>query len=106
MKKQRRTFTTEFKHDAAALVLDQGYSVAQACRSLDVGESALRRWMKQLQSERGGVTPITHAMTPEQQKIQALEKQVKQLEQEKEILKNCPLFSQSHNIRNTLLAIL
>ncbi|HQX89783.1 MAG TPA: transposase, partial [Moraxellaceae bacterium] len=26
MSKQRRTFTTEFKREAAALVLDQGYS--------------------------------------------------------------------------------
>lgn len=101
MKKQRRTFTTEFKHDAAALVLDQGYSVAQACRSLDVGESALRRWMKQLQSERGGVTPITHAMTPEQQKIQALEKQVKQLEQEKEILKKATALLMSDDWNRT-----
>ncbi len=101
MKKQRRTFTTEFKHDAAALVLDQGYSVAQACRSLDVGESALRRWMKQLQSERGGVTPITHAMTPEQQKIQALERQVKQLEQEKEILKKATALLMSDDWNRT-----
>lgn len=101
MNKQRRTFTTEFKHDAAALVLDQGYSVAQACRSLDVGESALRRWMKQLQSERGGVTPITHAMTPEQQKIQALEKQVKQLEQEKEILKKATALLMSDDWNRT-----
>ncbi|MBQ0714973.1 MAG: transposase, partial [Paraperlucidibaca sp.] len=26
MMKQRRTFSTEFKHDAAVLVLDQGYT--------------------------------------------------------------------------------
>ena len=101
MNKQRRTFTTEFKHDAAALVLDQGYSVAQACRSLDVGESALRRWMKQLQNERGGVTPTSHAMTPEQQKIQALESQVKQLEQEKEILKKATALLMSDDWNRT-----
>ena len=101
MNKQRRTFTTEFKHDAAALVLDQGYSVAQACRSLDVGESALRRWMKQLQNERGGVTPVNHAMTPEQQKIQALERQVKQLEQEKEILKRATALLMSDDWNRT-----
>ena len=73
MKRQRRTFSTEFKHDAASLVLDQGYSIAEACRSLDVGESALRRWIDQLKAERGGVTPKAKAMTPEQQKIQELE---------------------------------
>ena len=35
MKKQRRSFSTGFKHEAACLVLDQGYSVPEACRSLD-----------------------------------------------------------------------
>ena len=83
----RKTYSTEFKHEAASLVLDQGYSVAEACQSLNVGETALRRWMKQLVSERGGATPSSKALTPEQQRIQALEKQVNRLEREKAILK-------------------
>lgn len=57
MKRQRRSFSTEFKREAACLVLDQGYSISEACRSLDVGETALRRWIDQLKAERGGVTP-------------------------------------------------
>ncbi len=48
MSKQRRTFSAEFKREAAALVLDQGYSHIDACRSLGVVDSALRRWVKQL----------------------------------------------------------
>ncbi len=38
MSKQRRVFTAEFKHEAASLVVDQDYSHAVACRSLDVTE--------------------------------------------------------------------
>ena len=72
MKRQRRTFSTEFKHDAAALVVEQGYTVTEACRSLDVGETALRRWVDQLLVERGGITPKSQSMTAEQQRIQAL----------------------------------
>lgn len=34
MSKQRRTFSAEFKREIAALVLDQGYSHIEACRSL------------------------------------------------------------------------
>ena len=56
-KRQRRTFTPEFKLEAACLVLDKGYSYTEACRSLDVGESALRRWVEQLKTERDGVIP-------------------------------------------------
>ncbi|MDF5958033.1 IS3-like element IS222 family transposase [Pseudomonas aeruginosa] len=87
MSKQRRTFSAEFKREAAALVLDQGYSYIDACRSLGVVDSALRRWVKQLEAERQGVTPKSKALTPEQQKIQELEARINRLEREKAILK-------------------
>ncbi len=87
MTRLRRSFTTEFKLEAASLVLDQGYSVPEASRSLDVGETVLRRWVQQLQSERTGTTLIGKALTPEQQKIQELEARINRLEREKDILK-------------------
>ncbi|HCL3745347.1 TPA: IS3 family transposase [Pseudomonas aeruginosa] len=87
MSKQRRTFSAEFKREAAALVLDQGYSHIDACRSLEVVDSALRRWVKQLEAERQGVTPKSKALTPEQQKIQELEARINRLEREKAIFK-------------------
>ena len=36
MTRKRRSFTSEFKQEAASLVLDQGYSVPQASTSLGV----------------------------------------------------------------------
>ncbi|HBO9870898.1 TPA: IS3 family transposase, partial [Pseudomonas aeruginosa] len=87
MSKQRRTFSAEFKREAAALVLDQGYSHIDACRSLGVVDSALRRWVKQLEAERQGVTPKSKALTPEQQKIQELEARINRLEREKGVIK-------------------
>ncbi|WP_447865004.1 IS3 family transposase [Pseudomonas aeruginosa] len=87
MSKQRRAFSAEFKREAAALVLDQGYSHIDACRSLGVVDSALRRWVKQLEAERQGVTPKSKALTPEQQKIQELEARINRLEREKAIFK-------------------
>ncbi|MGU1809618.1 IS3 family transposase [Pseudomonas aeruginosa] len=87
MSKQRRTFSAEFKREAAALVLDQGYSHIDACRSLGVVDSALRRWVKQLEAERQGVTPKSKALTPEQHKIQELEARINRLERENAIFK-------------------
>lgn len=87
MAKQRRTFSTEFKHEAASLVLDQGYSFTEASKSLGVGETALRRWVDQLKGERGGTTPKAKALTSEQQRIQELEARINRLEREKAILK-------------------
>lgn len=100
-KRQRRTFDTEFKRESASLVLDQGYSITEACRSLDVGQSALRLWVKQLEAERGGVTPAGKAFTPEQQRIQTLEAQVKRLEQEKSILKKATALLMSDEMNRT-----
>jgi transposase len=101
MSKQRRSFSVEFKHDAAALVVDQGYSVAEACKSMGVGETALRRWVDQLREERGGVTPSSKALTAEQQEIQALKARINRLELEKKILKEATalLMAEEHGRR-------
>ena len=87
MMNNRRTYSPEYKREAASLILDQNYSYSQASESIDIGETALRRWVKQLRDERGGITPTAKALTPEQQRIQELEKRVKHLELEKSILK-------------------
>jgi transposase-like protein len=63
------------------------YSHTEAARSLGLVESALRRWVNQLQQERGGVTPTSKALPPEQQKIQELEARINRLEREKSIIK-------------------
>lgn len=101
MSKQRRSFSVEFKHDAVALVVDQGYSVAEACKSMGVGETALRRWVDQLREERGGVTPNSKALTAEQQEIQALKARINRLELEKKILKEATalLMAEEHGRR-------
>jgi transposase len=101
MARQRRTFSTEFKLDAARLVVDQGYSVPEACRSLGIGENALRRWVKQLQQEQGGITPTTKALTADQQRIQELEARVSRLEREKSILKKATALLMADEIRHT-----
>jgi hypothetical protein len=44
-----------------------GYNI-EAARWLGLAESALPRWIAQPLQERGGVTPISEALTPEQQK--------------------------------------
>jgi transposase len=55
MTRNRRSFSPEFKQEAASLVLDQGYTIPQASVSLGIGESAIQRWVNQLSEERDGV---------------------------------------------------
>jgi len=101
MTRKRRTFTPEFKQEAASLVLDQGYSIAEASTSMGVGESALRRWVQQLAEERQGITPKGKAMTPEQQRIQELEERCRRLEMEKSILKKATALLMSDDWKRT-----
>ncbi|SHF90267.1 Transposase, partial [Marinomonas polaris DSM 16579] len=44
----RRTFSTEFKLEAAQLVTEQGYSIIEAAKAMNVSKSAMDRWVRQL----------------------------------------------------------
>jgi transposase len=83
----RRSFSPEFRLEAASLVVDQGYSIADACEAMNVSDTAIRSWVKQLKTERFGDTPVGTALTAEQRRIQELEARIKRLEREKSILK-------------------
>lgn len=45
MSRTRRSFTPEFKVEAARLVIDGGRRVAEVARKLDVHENQLRKWV-------------------------------------------------------------
>lgn len=95
-----KTYPIEFKREAASLVLDQDYTLIAACKAMGVGQTAMRRWVKQLQEERGGITPDTSkAFTEAHQEIQALREENRRLRREKEILKKASalLMSEAFN---------
>ena len=86
-KKSRPTFSAEFKHECAQLVLDKKYSVAEAAKAMNVGKSSLDKWVRQLKNERNGITGKASPLTPDQIQIRQLERQIKRIEEENEILK-------------------
>src|SRR5215213_8630315 len=51
MAKKRRRFSRELKIEAVKLVTQQGQSVAEAARSLGIGENQLRSWKQALAKE-------------------------------------------------------
>ncbi|MGR5166338.1 transposase, partial [Vibrio astriarenae] len=62
-KRTRRTFSPEFKLEAAQLVTDQGYTVVEAAKAMNVSKSAMDKWVRQLKQERQGVTPKASPLT-------------------------------------------
>ncbi len=92
MKKRRQKFSAEFKREAVGLVVDQGYSFAEAGRSLGIGGNLIGRWKRQLEIEESSAFPGNGKLTPEQQRIKDLEKEVRRLRMEKDILKKATAF--------------
>jgi transposase len=88
---QRRFFSEEFKREAVSLVVDQGYSFAEAGRSLGIRGNLVGRWKRELES--GGITlPRQGQLTAEQQRIRELEAENRRLKMEKDILKKATAF--------------
>ena len=53
----RKTFSPEYRLECAQLVVDQGYSVIEAAKAMNVGKSAMDKQVRQLRSERAGKCP-------------------------------------------------
>ncbi len=84
---KRRHFSREFKVEAVKLVTERGVSIAQAARDLDVHETMVRTWVKEIGKDPEHVFPGKGVMKPEQAEIERLKKEVAKLKMERDILK-------------------
>lgn len=87
-KRQRRNFTEDFKRDAVALVTEQGYSLAEASRSLDVGANLIGRWKRAFEKQASGEA----LSTDEREELKRLRREIRELRLEKEILKKASAY--------------
>jgi transposase len=95
-RRQRRSFTDEFRAGAVRLVLVEGKSIPQVARDLDLTESALRTWVERARADEGKGKPGA-LTTAEREELSALRKKVRQLEMEREILKKAAAFFAKEN---------
>src|SRR5262245_47105407 len=83
-------YPPEFRREAVSLVKATGRPVRQVAGELGVSTESLRIWMKQDQLDRGerddGLT------TDEREELRKLRRHVRELEQEREILKRAVTF--------------
>lgn len=100
-KKRRPNFSPEFKLESAQLVVDQNYTVNDAAEAMGVAKSTMDNWVRQLRKERGGQAPKGTPMTPEQLKIRELEKKIRRIEEEKDILKKATALLMSDSLNNS-----
>lgn len=85
----RRIFSDAFKAETVELVRSSGKTIGQICRDLDLTDSAVRRWVDQAAidaGERAGTT------TSEHDELTRLRREVRVLQEEREILKKAAAF--------------
>ena len=88
-----RQYTKEFKLDAISLVLDQGLTIAEAARSLEIRANMLGRWIKENEADNNGQAFRGNGkLTPDQGEIRRLKIENKQLKLERQILKEAAVF--------------
>lgn len=90
-------FTEEFKIQAVKQVTDQGYSVASVSERLGVTSSSLYNWIKSY-----GPDSEEHKQSQEQSdQIKQLEKELKRVTMERDILKETTVFFAGELKKNT-----
>ncbi len=84
----RRQFTKEFKL-AAVRRLEQGISIAEAARALEVNANVLQRWRREFRKGPGNVFPGNGKQRWSEGRIAELERKVGQQALEIDFLKAC-----------------
>src|SRR5262249_17036520 len=93
MARRRRTYTPEFKAEAVKLVTEQGYSVAEAARSLGIHETLLRSWKQALDAQGDQAFPGHGKLPPFEEELRGRRAETRRLRAERDILKKAPALS-------------
>jgi transposase len=87
MKKPRRQYTREFKMEAVRLLETSGKSVSELERELGLGKGNLWRWRKKFAADGEVAFPGHGRLTPEQEEIRRLKRELEITRQQRDILK-------------------
>jgi transposase-like protein len=107
MTRQRRNFDPSFKLEVVRMITEQGLSISHVSQTMDIGVTAIRRWMEQYEAEQQGQPGIGKPLTAEQQRIRQLEQENRQLRSDVDVLKKgigllCPRAQMSYRLIDKL----
>lgn len=90
MSRKRRSFTPEFKDEAAKSVVESSRPIAVVARELGLNEQTLRNWVSTYrETHAGDEPPLT---VSERARLRELEREVRELRLEKEFLGKAAAF--------------
>lgn len=90
-------FTEEFKIQAVKQITEEGYTVSSVSERIGVSSNSLYNWLK-----RYGENSEQYLQSSEQEaRIKALEKELKRVTQERDILKEATVFFANESKKST-----
>ena len=86
---ERKRYSKEFKQEAVRLAKEPDRSVLQVAQNLGISDSALHRWIRELEGHGGAAFPGhgKQVLTPEQAEIKRLKRELDIARQERDVLK-------------------
>jgi len=84
---KRRRYDRAFKVEAVRLVTDQRRKVTEVARNLGINPNQLHRWKRQLAEEGQSAFPGKGRLTPEQEELRRLRRDLADVTEERDILK-------------------
>ena len=87
MPKKQRTFTKEFKLEAARLVQSSGKSITQIARDLGITDSTLHHWCKLMAEQGEQAFSGSGHQTAQEEELRRLKREMEVVRQERDILK-------------------
>ena len=87
--RERRSFTAAYKAEVVALCRSPGGGISKVARDLDLTETAVRRWVGQVEADSGGRSGLT---TTEREELSQLRRENRVLREERDILKRAMAF--------------
>jgi len=92
MGETRRKFSREFKIEAVRLVTEGGQTIAETARELGINANLLGRWKRQLTEDSDQAFPGKGRMKPLEEEVRRLQRELKRVRQERDILKKATAF--------------
>jgi transposase len=86
----RRFFPLEYKAEVVELIRSTGKTVGQVANELDLTETAVRLWVRRADLDAG--RPSDGLTTAEREELRRLRREVRELGEEREILRKAAVF--------------
>jgi len=90
----RRTYSEEFRIEAVKQVTKNGYSINDTAERLGIHPDSIRNWIKRLESPQA--IKKYQILDESQAEIKKLQKELKRVTEERDILKKAAVYFASH----------